>query len=102
MQGRGKESAKKCGREDEIMALMMMSIREPDGDVMLVMCRRPNSGEALWRPMMLIRVMTNCYTSVKQGGQTDAFFSVRHQREGIWHESEARWLPIRTLFATLP
>ena len=102
MQGRGKESAKKCGREDEIMALMMMSIREPEGDVMLVTCRRPNSEEALSRPMMLIRVMTNCYTSVKQGGQTGVLFSVRHQRKGIWHESEARWLPIRTLFATLP
>ena len=64
MQGRGKESAKKCGREDEIMALMMMSIREPDDDVMLVTCRRPNSEEALSRPTMLIRVMTNCYTLV--------------------------------------
>ena len=28
--------------------------------------------------------------------------SGRHRRKAIWHESEARWLSIRTLFATLP
>ena len=69
---------------------------------MLVTVRRPNSGEAPWMPMMLIRVVTNCYTSVKQGAQSDVLFWVRHHREAIWHESEARWLLIRTPFSTLP
>ena len=31
MQGRGKESAKKCGREVERLALMMVRIMESDG-----------------------------------------------------------------------
>ena len=32
MQGRAKESAKKRGRQDEMMTLMMMRIMESDGD----------------------------------------------------------------------
>ena len=30
------------------------------------------------------------------------FMCVCHQGKAIWHESEARWLSLRTLFATLP
>ena len=100
--GLTQESAEKYRRENKIRTLMRMRIMESDGDVMLKTCRGPNSEEALSIAMMLLRGMTNCYTSVKQGGQTGVLFSVRHQRKGIWHESEARWLPIRTLFATLP
>ena len=81
---------------------MTMRIMESDGDVKLGTCRGPNSEEALSIPMMLLRGMTNCYTSVKLGGQTDVLLSVRPQRGGRRHESEARWLPMRTLFATLP
>ena len=53
-----------------------MRIMESDGDVMLGTCRGPNSEEALSIPMMLLRGMTNCYTSVKLGGQTDVLLSV--------------------------
>ena len=81
---------------------MTMRIMESDGDVMLGTCRGPNSEEALSIAMMLLRGMTNCYTSVKLGGHTDVLLAVRPQRGGIWHESEARGLAIRTLFATLP
>ena len=81
---------------------MTMRIMESDGDVMLGTCRGPNSEEALSIPMMLLRGMTNCYTSVKLGGHTDVLLAVRPQRGSIWHEREARWLSIRTLFATLP
>ena len=73
---RGKESADKFRREDEIRTLMTMRIMESDGDVMLGTCRGPNSEEALSIPMMLLRRMTNCYTSVKLGGQTDVLLSV--------------------------
>jgi len=40
---------------------------------MLVGFIRPNSGEAPWTPMVLIMGMTNCYASVRQGGQRDVF-----------------------------
>ena len=73
---RGKESVEKFRREDEIRTLMTMRIMESDGDVMLGTCRGPNSEEALSIPMMLLRRMTNCYTSVKLGGQTDVLLSV--------------------------
>ena len=73
---RGKESAEKFRRGDEIRTLMTMRIMESDGDVMLGTCRGPNSEEALSIPMMLLRGMTNCYTSVKLGGQTDVLLSV--------------------------
>ena len=53
-----------------------MRIMESDGDVMLGTCRGPNSEEALSIAMMLLRGMTNCYTSVKLGGQTDVLLSV--------------------------
>ena len=79
-----------------------MRIMESDGDVMLRTCRGPNSEEALSIATMLLRGMTKCDTSVKLGGHTDVLLAVRPQRGGIWHESEARWLSIRTPLATLP
>ena len=45
---------------------------------------------------------TICHTSVSQGGKCGVFMCVCHQGKAIWHESEARWLSLRTLFATLP
>ena len=74
--GLTQESAEKYRREDKIRTLMTMRIMESDGDVMLGTCRGPNSEEALSIPMMLLRRMTNCYTSVKLGGQTDVLLSV--------------------------
>ena len=90
--------------EDEIRTLMTMRIMESQGDVMLGTCRWPNSEEALARPVMLLRGMTNCYRSDPSGevfgtrGRQGGFQSLRYSL----HFREPRWQMRRVYVGLTP